>query len=110
MKMIATREQTRLEARRLWREVDVDWLGIKLLREDLGWSLVEEGGEGVSSSSFLNLLNERFANLDPVDFDEGASFMESLKKWGGDNVSKGDGPNRPGQRLGGGVASHHATW
>ncbi len=36
MKMIAAREQSQLEARRLRREADVDWLGIKLLREELG--------------------------------------------------------------------------
>jgi hypothetical protein len=62
MKMIAAREQSQLEARRLRREADVDWLGIKHLREELGWNLVEEGGGGVSSSCFLNMLNERLSS------------------------------------------------
>ncbi len=46
MKKDTALEQTRLEERRLRQRSDVDWLGIKLLREELGWSLVEEGGEG----------------------------------------------------------------
>jgi hypothetical protein len=81
MKMKAGREQSQLETRRLRRVSDVDWVGITLLLKELGWSLVEEGGEGVSSSSFLSTLNERFAIGDPVAFEEGASFMDSLRKF-----------------------------
>ena len=42
---------------------------------------MEDGGEGVSSSAFLNTLNERFASGEPVVIEEGASFMESLRKF-----------------------------
>jgi hypothetical protein len=81
MKLMAAREQSQLETRRLRRVADVDWIGIKLLLQELGWSLVEEWGEGVSSPAFLNTLNERFASVEPVVFEEGASFMESLRKF-----------------------------
>ena len=75
LKKEGAREQTRLEEKRTRREVDPDWIGIKALREELGWSLVEEGGEGLSSASFFTQLNERHASACGVELEEGGSFM-----------------------------------
>ena len=46
LKKESSLEQARLEERRAQREGDADWLGIKLLREELGWNLVDENEEG----------------------------------------------------------------
>ncbi len=74
-------EQARLEERRAQREGDADWLGIKLLREELGWNLVDENEEGVSGPAFLNLLNDRYAAMSPLEPELGVPFIESVRKW-----------------------------
>ena len=74
-------EQARLEERRAKSEEDADWQGIKLLREELGWSLVDENEEMVGGEAFLTLLNERYAAMSPLEPEVGSPFMESLRKW-----------------------------
>jgi hypothetical protein len=83
LKKEGAREQTRLEEKRTRREVEPEWIGIKALRDEPGWSLVEEGGEGLSSASFFTQLNERHASACGVELEEGVSFMDSLRKWAG---------------------------
>ncbi len=80
MKKETSLEQARLEERRAKREADADWLGIKLLRVELGWSLLDHNGEGVGAVAFLT-LNERYASANPLEPEVGAPFMESVRKW-----------------------------
>jgi hypothetical protein len=81
LKKESSLEQARLEERRGQREGDANWLGIKLLREELGWNLVDENEEGVSGAAFLTLLNDRYAPMNALDPEMGVSFMESIRRW-----------------------------